>query len=100
MRPDRGHGLNSDINLPVFDESGSYTVGMTAIGSSSASHHLLCLPGILETAAGFHAFSDLTKNAFATYALDFSGRGLSDHLPIGSDYRMSRCLKEAFSAYN
>ena len=100
MRPDRGHGLNSDINLPVFDESSSYTVGMTAIGSSNASHHLLCLPGILETAAGFHAFSDLTKNAFATYALDFSGRGLSDHLPIGSDYRMSRCLKEAFSAYN
>ena len=68
MRPDRGHDLNRDINLPVFDESGSYTVGMTAIGSSSARHHLLCLPGILETAAGFNAFSDLTKNAFATYA--------------------------------
>ena len=100
MRPDRGHDLNSDINLPVFDESGSYKVGVTAIGSSSTSHHLLCLPGILETAAGFHAFSDLTKNAFATHTLDFSGRGLSDYLPIGSDYRMSRCLKEAFSAYN
>jgi len=100
MRPDRGHDLNSDIHLPVFDESGSYTVGMTAIGSSRASHHLLCLPGILETAAGFVAFSDLTKNVFTTYALDFSGRGLSDHLPIGSDYRMSRCVEEAFSAYN
>lgn len=100
MRPGREHDLNSDISLPVFDVSGSYAVGMTATGPNDTSHHLLCLPGILETAAGFHAFSDLTKHAFATYALDFSGRGLSDHLPIGSDYRMSRCLKEAFSAYN
>jgi pimeloyl-ACP methyl ester carboxylesterase len=100
MRPSRGHDLNSDIRLPVFDELGSYTVGMTAIGPTDTSHHLLCLPGILETAAGFHVLSDFAKNAFATYALDFSGRGLSDHLPIRSDYRMSRCLKEAFSAYN
>jgi hypothetical protein len=100
MRPGREHDLNSDISLPVFDVSGSYAVGMTATGPNDTSHHLLCLPGILETAAGFHAFSDLTKHAFATHTLDFSGRGLSDHLPIGSDYRMSRCLKEAFSAYN
>ena len=92
--------MNSDISLPVFDESGSYSVGMTANGPTDTPHHLLCLPGILETAAGFHAFSDFTKHAYATYALDFSGRGLSDHLPIGSDYRMSRCLKEAFYAYN
>lgn len=100
MRPGRGHDLNSDISLPVFDESGSYSVGITANGPMDSSHHLLCLPGILETAAGFHLLSDLTKNVFATYALDFSGRGSSDYLPIGSDYRMSRCLKEAFFAYN
>ena len=100
MRPGRGHDLNSDISLPVFDEAGSYSVGMTATGPINTSHHLLCLPGILETAAGFHALLELTRQSCATYALDFSGRGLSDRLPRGSDYRMSRCLKEAFTAYN
>ena len=100
MRPSREHDLNSVINLPVYGESGSYSVGMSASGAASASHHILCLPGILETQTGFDSFLEFGKNSHATYSLDFSGRGLSDYLPAGSEYRMSHCLKEAFSAFN
>lgn len=92
--------MNTDITLPVFGDSGSYSVGMSVNGPISTNHHILCLPGILETRAGFHAFSELIQHSCATYALDYSGRGLSDDLPSGTDYRMSHCLKEAFSAYS
>ena len=101
MRPfKRREKLNSDIILPVSGESGSYSVGMSVSGPASSHNHILCLPGILETRAGFDAFSELSQHLCATYVLDYSGRGLSDYLPSGADYRMSLCLKEAFSAYS
>jgi pimeloyl-ACP methyl ester carboxylesterase len=92
--------LNSDISLPVFGESGSYSVGVSVNGPTNSHNHILCLPGILETHAGFHELAELSQHSCATYVLDYSGRGLSDSLPVSADYRMSHCLKEAFSAYS
>ena len=92
--------MNCDIRLPVASESATYSVNMSVTLPTNASHHILCLPGILETGAGFHALSVLSKQSCAMYALDYSGRGESDYLPTNSDYRMSHCVREAFSAYN
>ena len=96
MRPGRGHDLNSDIISPVSVESGFKTVGITVTEPSETHLQLFCLLAILETGASFHAFSDFIKHLYTTYALDFSGRSLSDHQPIRLEYRMSRCLKYAF----
>lgn len=53
---------------------------------SDARPPLLCLPGLTRNARDFEAFGELHSPRFRVIALDYRGRGASDHDPLPARY--------------
>lgn len=88
------------VRLPVYSESGAYSVAVEVHGDAHARRGLLCLPGILETQKDFQHLITQLHGTARIFSADFAGRGQSDHLSSAGNYRMSGCVRDACALYS
>ncbi len=84
--------------LPVNENGQFRKICLSEYGPPNPQETILCLPGLLETSAGWVDFVNYFAKKHTVYVIDFAGRALSTYLPDRQEYRMSSCLADVCSA--
>jgi NAD(P)-dependent dehydrogenase (short-subunit alcohol dehydrogenase family)/pimeloyl-ACP methyl ester carboxylesterase len=82
--------------FPVPNDPSGRCLAYSASGCVPCEHLVVCLPGLLETRKAFEPLLRMAGSwgRCLVVALDYCGRGGSDALPLGTDYRASVYLDD------
>jgi retinol dehydrogenase-12 len=82
--------------FPVPNDPSGRCLAYSATGCAPCEDLVICLPGLLETRKAFEPLLNAAESwgGCLVVALDYCGRGGSDALPLGTEYRASVYLED------